>query len=320
MEETHRSTRISLVAEVARAYLTWLTDRELLAITEDTYRIEKESFQLIKQRTQEGLAAQMELAQARTGLETARANMAMFRRLVAQDSNHLVLLTGRTPPGDPEQTLTLIGQVSETALPAYLSSHVLLQRPDIQAAEHELQGAHASIGAARAAFYPAISLTAAAGVISGELPDLFDGGAGAWMFAPKLTLPIFTGGRLTAQLDVAEIRKDISVAHYEKVIQQAFREAADALVAAEGYRQQMIAQQANLAANIDYYTLARDRFHQGLDSFLTLLDAQRSLYTARKNLLSLQLAEETNRVNLYKVLGGGWTEWSQEPQMAEEPQ
>jgi outer membrane protein, multidrug efflux system len=319
MEETHRSTRISLVAEVARAYLTWLTDLELLAITEDTHRIEEESFQLIEQRTQEGLATQMELAQARTGLETARANMAMFRRLVAQDSNHLVLLTGRTPPADPEQTLTLIGQIRETALPAYLSSHVLLQRPDIQAAEHELQGAHASIGAARAAFYPAISLTAAAGVISGELSDLFDGGAGAWMFAPKLTLPIFTGGRLAAQLDVAEIRKDISVARYEKVIQQAFREAADALVAAEGYREQMIAQQANLAANQDYYTLARDRYHQGLDSFLTLLDAQRSLYIARKNLLSLQLAEETNRVNLYKALGGGWKEWSQTPQMAEGP-
>ena len=316
MEETHRSARISLVAEVARAYFTWHTDRELLAITEDTHRIEEESFQLIEQRTREGLATQLELAQARTGLETARANLALYRRLVAQDVNYLVLLTGGTPPIETGQQLPLVKQIGESTLPAHLSSHILLQRPDIMAAEHELQGAHASIGAARAAFFPAVNLTAAAGVISGDLTDLFDGSSGSWIFAPSLTLPIFTGGRLAAQLDVAEIRKNISVARYERTIQQAFREAADALVAVEGYREQMIAQKANLAANQDYFTLARDRYHQGLDSFLTLLDAQRSLYTSRKNLLSLQLAESTNRVNLYKVLGGGWQEWSEIPQTA----
>ncbi|WP_051554266.1 efflux transporter outer membrane subunit [Desulfobulbus elongatus] len=308
MEETYRSNRISLVAEVSIAYLTWLADRELLAITEDTKNIEQESFDLIEQRAREGLATQLDLAQARTSLETAKANLARYQRQVAQDLNSLTLLTGAPLPASFTEKKPLGEQMALSAVPPQLSSQVLLQRPDIVAAEHELKGAHAQIGAARAAFFPAISLTANAGKISGDLSDLFDSGTGSWLFSPSVSLPIFTAGRLAAELDVAKISREITVARYEKAIQTAFREVADALVASETYREQLVAQKANLVANQEYYALARNRYQHGLDSFLTLLDAQRSLYSARQNYLNLQLAQQVNQVTVYKTLGGGWKE------------
>ena len=311
MEETHRSARISLVAEVARAYLTWLADRELLAITEDTRRIEEESFLLIEQRAREGIATQLDLAQARTSLETARANLALYQRLVAQEANSLAVLVGTTlPPSLLQAAPPWRAQTLVASPPSRLPSKILRQRPDIMAAEHGLQGAYADIGAARAAFFPTISLTATAGAISGDLSNLFDGHSGSWLFKPTVNLPIFTAGKLQAQLDTAEIRKDIFVVRYEKAIQTAFREVADALVASQTYEQQVQAQKANLAANQDYHTLARDRYRQGVDSFLTLLDAQRSLYSARQRYLTVQLAQSVNQVNLYKALGGGWKERS----------
>ncbi|WP_448872948.1 efflux transporter outer membrane subunit [Desulfobulbus propionicus] len=308
MEESHRSAQISLVAEVAGVYLTLLADRELLAITEDTRQTEEESYQLIEQRAKEGMATQLDLAQARTSLETAKANLALYQRQVAQDINNLTLLVGASLPDFNQPGRRLSEQMAVATPPANLSSRILLQRPDIQAAEHVLKGANAQIGAARAAFFPSISLTANAGKISGDLSDLFDHTSGAWVFSPSISLPIFTAGRLRAELDVAKISKEISVANYEKAIQTAFREVADALVGGETYDQQLVAQKANLAANQQYYSLARKRYQQGLDSFLTLLDAQRSLYSARQNYLTLQLAQLRNRINLYRVLGGGWQE------------
>ena len=308
MEATYRSNRISLVAEVTTAYLSWLADRELLIVTEDTKKIEEESFHLIEQRTREGLATQLDLAQARTSLETAKANLAKYNRQVAQDLNNLTLLLGTSLPASLAEKNSMGEQMALSAVPPQLSSQVLLQRPDIMAAEHQLKGAHAQIGAARAAFFPSIRLTANAGKISGDLSDLFDGNSGSWLFSPSVNLPIFTAGRLEAELDVAKISKDISVAQYEKAIQTAFREVADALVASETYREQLVAQKANLMANQEYYVLAKDRYLQGVDSFLTLLDAQRSLYSARQNYLNLQLAQQVNQVAVYKVLGGGWKE------------
>ena len=308
MEETYRSNRISLVAEVTTAYLSWLADRELLIVTKDTKKIEEESFHLIEQRTREGLATQLDLAQARTSLETAKANLAKYNRQVAQDLNNLTLLLGTSLPASLAEKNSMGEQMALSAVPPQLSSQVLLQRPDIMAAEHQLKGAHAQIGAARAAFFPSIRLTANAGKISGDLSDLFDGNSGSWLFSPSVNLPIFTAGRLEAELDVAKISKDISVAQYEKAIQTAFREVADALVASETYREQLVAQKANLMANQEYYVLAKDRYLQGVDSFLTLLDAQRSLYSARQNYLNLQLAQQVNQVAVYKVLGGGWKE------------
>ncbi len=310
MEQNHRSALINLIAEVAGAYLNLLADRELLAITKDTRRIEEESFELIKQRVKVGIANELALAQARTNLEAVKANIALYQRRVALDLNYLDLLTGGSSalaPATADEGL-LDGRLIEAQTPSQLSSRVLLQRPDIMAAEHELKAANADIGAARAAFFPAITLTANAGLISTELDSLFNGDSGMWLFSPAIRLPIFTGGRLEAQLDVARIRKDISIARYEKAVQVAFKETADSLVAVATYRDQMIAQQANLEASQDYHAIASQRYEQGLDSFLTLLDAQRSLYGARQNYLSLKLAQLINQVTLYKVLGGGWQE------------
>ncbi len=306
LQETRKSATISLIAEVARSYFTWLADRELLQISEDTRRIEEESYALVKQRSNAGISSDLELAQARTSLETVKANLALYQRQVAQDLHYLTLLTGTSLPK------TLVGgsgllsdQESLTVTPSTLSSTILLERPDIMAAEHQLKGANANIGAARAAFFPTVSLTASAGVISSDLANLFDSGSGSWLFSPAIRLPIFTAGRLKAELDVAKIEKEISIVQYERTIQTAFREVSDALVASKTYREQLRAQRANLAANEDYYSLAKDRYQQGVDSFLVLLDAQRSLYSSRQNFLTLNLAQLDNQVNLYKVLGGG---------------
>lgn len=309
MEETHRSAHISLVAEVAKAYLTWMADREILAITEDTRRTEAESYNLVKQRNAEGLATQMEVAQSRTSLETANANLALYERLVAQDFNNLTLLVGGGVPAEiTTRHVPVEEQMPLSILPRRLSSQILLQRPDIVAAEHELRGDNANIGAARAAFFPSVSLSMNAGTMNNNFSGLFDSGTGTWLFSPSINIPIFTAGRLKAQLDVAEIRKEISVARYEKAIQTAFREVADTLTASAAYIKEVEAKKAYLEANKSYYSLAKERYTQGVDSFLTLLDAQRSLYGARQDYVTVRLAELVNRVDLYKALGGGWQE------------
>lgn len=305
MEETHRSARISLVAEVAKAYLTLLADREMLTITEATLHNEMASYALVEQRTNGGITTQLALAQARTGLETAKANLAIYRRQVAQDLNSLTLLVGGPLPDLPADISALSERQPFPGLPEKMPSQVLLRRPDILAAEHELKGAHASIGAARAAFFPSISLTASAGMMSADLADLFNGSFGTWAFLPSINLPIFSAGKLQAQLDVATIRREASIASYEKAIQTAFREVADSLIAQETYREQLVAQRANLKANEDYFTMAGSRYKEGLDNYLALLDAQRSFYTARQGYVMLRLAQLVNQINMYKVLGGG---------------
>ena len=309
MQETQKSATISLIAEVAKSYLTWLTDRELLQISEDTRKIEEESYNLIEQRTRAGITNELDLAQARTSLETVKANLALYRRQLADDLHYLTLLTGTTLPESLLRKADSLRNLEPlSVMPSTLSSTLLLERPDIMAAEHALKGANANIGAARAAFFPTVSLTAAAGVSSSNLSNLFDNGSGSWLFSPTISLPIFNAGELKAELDVAKISKEIYIARYEKAIQTAFREVSDALVASETFKDQLRAQKANLKANEDYYTLARERYQQGVDSFLILLDAQRSLYSSRQNYLTLNLAQLANQVDFYKVLGGGWKE------------
>lgn len=306
MEETQRSASITLIAEVARTYLTWLADMELLQITEDTRKTEEESYSLVKQRVDAGVANELDLAQARTSLETVKANLALYSRQVAQDRHYLALLTGANLPAAMNERTSLLSDAAIAALtPMSLSSDVLLQRPDIMAAEHELRGANANIGAARAAFFPTLRITTSAGFISTELSSLFDSGSGAWLFSPSISLPIFTAGQLQAELDTARIQKDIYIARYEKAIQTAFQEVSDALVAVGTYHDQLVAQKANLQANEEYYSRALERYEEGIDSFLTLLDAQRSLYSSRQNFISQKLAQLENNVTLYKVLGGG---------------
>ena len=311
MAENERAVRISLIAEVARAYLTLLADREKLVISRETLAQEDKFMALTELREREGIVSRLVLVQARTTRETARANLAISERLVAQDKNALSLLIGAPLPPMPDTLL------KEDQLPpeetASLSSLVLLNRPDIAAAEHQLRGAYAAIGAARAAFFPSISLTANAGYASSELSGLFENGSGVWLFSPSINLPIFTAGRLSAQLDVAELRRDSLIAAYEKAIQSAFREVADTLVARDSYRQQADAQEKIVQAAGQYYALALDRYQQGLDNYLTLLDAQRTLFAARQNLVSLRLAQMGNQVDLYKALGGGLAEDAEIP-------
>lgn len=313
MEETQKSAKVSLVAEVARAYLTLITDKELLQISEDTKRIEQESYDLIEQRVNAGISDQLDLAQAKTSLEAVKVNLPVYRRQVAQDMHYLTLLTGGNLPASLSQADKTLEDVSPMAvLPSSLSSDILLQRPDIQAAEHTLKGANANIGAARAAFFPRISLTAGAGFISPELENLFDSDSGSYQFTPAISLPIFNAGQLRASLDIAELQKELSVVQYEYAIETAFQEVSDVLVALETYQEQLNAQKANLDANQQYYDHAKNRYEEGVDSFLTLLIAQRSLYAAKQTYLSMQLSNLTNKVNLFKVFGGGWKEDSEQ--------
>lgn len=303
-----RSAQLSLVAEVANAWLTLGADNEQLRIAQATLASYEDSLRLTEARRQLGGASALELSQTRTLVETARTDVARFAGQVAQDRNALVLLAG----GPVDDTLLPTTEVTEVAalrpLPAGVPGEVLLRRPDVMAAEHTLLSTNANIGAARAAFFPSISLTGSIGSASSELSSLFDSGTRVWSFMPKLNLPIFQGGKLRANLGVATADRDIALARYEKAIQSGFREAADALVLNDSLDAQLASQQALVAAAEQAQTLSQARYDAGLDSFLTLLDARRTAYTARKSLVSTQLAQQSNQVALYKVLGGGWHE------------
>lgn len=303
-----RSAQLSLVAEVANAWLTLGADSEQLRIAQATLATYEDSLRLTEARRQLGGASALELSQTRTLVETARTDVARFAGQVAQDRNALVLLAG----GPIDASLLPQAEVTEVAsvrpLPAGMPGNVLLQRPDVMAAEHVLLSANANIGAARAAFFPSISLTGSIGSASSELSGLFDSGTRVWSFIPKLTLPIFQGGKLRANLGVATADRDIALAQYEKAIQVGFREAADALALNESLDAQLSSQQALVAAAEQAQQLSQARYDAGLDSFLTLLDARRTAYTARQSLVSTQLAQQSNQVALYKVLGGGWHE------------
>ena len=303
-----RSAQLSLVAEVANAWLTLGADSEQLRIAQATLATYEDSLRLTEARRQLGGASALELSQTRTLVETARTDVARFAGQVAQDRNALVLLAG----GPIDASLLPQAEVTEVAsvrpLPAGMPGDVLLQRPDVMAAEHVLLSANANIGAARAAFFPSISLTGSIGSASSELSGLFDSGTRVWSFIPKLTLPIFQGGKLRANLGMATADRDIALAQYEKAIQVGFREAADALALNESLDAQLSSQQALVAAAEQAQRLSQARYDAGLDSFLTLLDARRTAYTARQSLVSTQLAQQSNQVALYKVLGGGWHE------------
>ncbi|WP_332821715.1 AdeC/AdeK/OprM family multidrug efflux complex outer membrane factor, partial [Pseudomonas sp.] len=306
-EEARRSTQISLVASVANAYLTWQADQALLQLTEDTLSTYEESYQLTLRSSEIGVASALDLSQSRTSVEAARVKLAQYQRLVAQDRNGLTLLLGSGLPADLPASQPLDAELL-SQVPAGLPSDLLQRRPDILEAEHLLKAANANIGAARAAFFPSISLTANAGSLSPDLSGLFGGGSGTWLFQPQISLPIFNAGSLRASLDYAKIQKDISVARYEKSIQTAFQEVADGLAARQTYQQQLQAQRDLVEANQDYYRLAERRYRIGIDSNLTFLDAQRSLFSAQQALITDRLAQLTSEVNLYKALGGGWRE------------
>jgi len=304
-EEARRSTQISLVASVANAYLTWQADKELLKLTQDTLGAFEESYKLTSRSNEVGVASALDLAQSRTSVENARAQLARYTRQVAQDENSLTLLLGTGIPANL-QTAKPLSDDLLSDVPPGLPSDLLQRRPDILQAEYNLKAANANIGAARAAFFPSISLTANAGSLSPDLSGLFKGGSGTWLFQPQINLPIFNAGSLRASLDAAKIQKDIGVANYEKSIQTAFQEVADGLAARQTYTEQLQAQRDFVQANQDYYRLAERRYRIGVDSNLTFLDAQRQLFSAQQALITDRLAQLTSAVNLYKALGGGW--------------
>jgi len=305
-EEARTSTQIALVAEVANTYLTLLGDRKLLALTEETQQTREKSLDLIQRSFERGIGSQLDVAQARSSVETARANRARYLRQVDLDKNALALLVGS--PLD-EAKLSTDGALDAVRfvedLPVGLPSEVLLRRPDIVQAEHQLKAANANIGAARAAFFPVLSLTGSAGYSNLTLDTLFQTASGAWAFAPQITMPIFDAGRNFANLDSAKASRDMAVAQYEKAIQSAFREVADALAAKGTLSDQLEAQTALVAATRDSYRLSQARYDRGIDSYLTVLDSQRSLYSAEQDQIAVQVARLSNLVNLYKVLGGG---------------
>ncbi len=309
-EESRRSAQLALISEVANTYLALSADRELLRISEATLGSQQASYDLTRKRFELGALSALDVSQARTVVETARSDVARFAGQAAQDTNALILLVGSTI--DPAMLPTSFEpRISGlTALPAGLPSSVLLRRPDVMAAEHQLLAANANIGAARAAFFPSISLTGSIGSASNELSGLFEGGNGVWSFMPQINLPIFQGGRLRANLGVARADRDIALAQYEKSIQIGFREVADALALSKTLADQRVAEQALLEAATRAHDLSKARYDAGRDSYLILLDAQRTLYSAQQSLVRTLLSEQANRVTLYKVLGGGWLERS----------
>ncbi|MBF0328829.1 MAG: AdeC/AdeK/OprM family multidrug efflux complex outer membrane factor [Nitrospirae bacterium] len=303
-EEAHRSIHISLIAEVANSYMTLAADKERLKIAKDTLENRQASYNLIKRRFEAGASSELDLRQGQTAVDSARVDVARFKSLAAQDENALALVVGSYLP--PELLPSGLSQIAEfKELSAGLPSEVLQRRPDIMQAEHLLKASNANIGAARAAFFPRIALTTSIGLASDQLSTLFNGINEAWSFAPQITMPIFDSGRIRANARVTEIDRQIFLSRYEKAIQTAFREVADALAQRGTLGDQLAAQQSLVESSAASYRLSDVRYKNGIDSYLTVLDSQRSLYNAQQGLIAIRLSGITNLVTLYKALGGG---------------
>ena len=305
-EEARRSVQISLVAEVANAWLTLAADQERLQLARETLASQRDSYKMTQRSFEAGIATALDFNQSRIAIETARSDVARYIAAVAQDRNALALVVG-TQPAEAllADKLTDVTSALQN-VPAGVPSETLLQRPDVIQAERLLRAANASIGAARAAFFPRITLTASAGVGSNELSNLFDSGNSTWLFMPQIVLPIFNAGSNQANLDSARADQGIRIAQYEKAIQTAFRETSDALVVRATIAEQIDAQTALATAARESYRLTDLRYQKGIDSYLPLLDALRTRISAEQALITTQLARQSNAVNLYKVFGGGW--------------
>ncbi len=310
-EQAQRSTQLSLIASVATAWLSLQADQETLQLVRETLVTYEDSLQLIQRSYDAGVASSLELQQARTAVNAARVSLAQYERQTVQSRNALNLLLGGKTTIDLAAPVTL-NDFSFAVLPVGLPADLLQRRPDILQAEFDLKAANANIGAARAAFFPSISLTATAGSLSPDLSGLFDGGSGSWLFQPSINIPIFNAGQLRANLDYSTIQKDINVARYEKTIQTAFQEVADGLIERTTYKQQLAAHDALVKSGEEYLMLADRRYREGIDNQLTLLDAQRLLFDAQQARIQTQFAQLASEINLYKALGGGYAEGSTE--------
>lgn len=305
--QNQRTARLLLVANVVNAYLTWVADSEQLHLAKTNLAIEQNNMELVKLRFREGVASDLEHSQAEGALQNVQVTIAQYERLVEQDRNALAQLLGAPFPKGFKSAGSLnalrIGRVN-----AGLPSNVLDQRPDLLAAEHQLRAANANMTVAKAALFPSIRLTASGGTLSPDLEGLFDGGTGTWLFSPQISVPLFNGGALRRQVDVAEVKQKVAVAQYESAVQNAFTEVANALNSIDGYQKQKSHQTASLVANKQYFTTADLRYRSGIDSMLTRLDAQRSYVGSQQALINTHLALLQSHVALYRALGGGWRE------------
>jgi multidrug efflux system outer membrane protein len=307
-EESRKAAQISLIAAVASVQLAIQADDELLEATRETLVTREDSFRLTKLKFDNGAASELDLRQAESLLEGARVTLAQTRRQRALDENALALLIGQPVPTDLPPALPLAQQKLLADIPAGLPSDLLDRRPDVRQAERQLIAANANIGAARAAFFPRIMLTGSAGSASSELSGLFKSGSFATTVAAQLLQPVFDAGRNQGNLQAAQAARDIALAQYEKAIQSAFREVADALAGRATFGEQLRAQQAQAAAEEVRAKLADLRYRNGAASYLDVLDAQRALFAARQAVVQVQLAQAQNLVTFYKVLGGGWSD------------
>jgi len=304
-EEAQRTTRISLIAEIATVWLTLASDQEQLRLSQSTLKTFEQTLDLTRAQFRIGVASELESRQAETNYQAARNDIATLQTRVAQDQNALNLLAGTTVSADLLPAALGDGRVTRDALPANLSSEVLLRRPDVLQAEHQLIAQNANIGAARAAFFPRISLTAALGTISSGLTGLFGAGTGTYNVAPSVALPLFDAGRNKGNLDYAKASQQAAVVTYEKTIQTAFREVADALAQRGTIDEQVSAQTARANAAQVAAKLSDARYRAGVDSFLVALDAQRTAYAAEQQLVTTRTSRASNLIELYRALGGG---------------
>lgn len=301
-----RSVQLTLVAEVGQAYLTLAADREQLDLAREILETERASFAVVQSRYDNGIAGELDVVRARTTVDTARVSVAAAEARVTADENTLALLLGMplSPDLAPARRLADVAPLADP--PAGLPSEVLARRPDVAAAEHTLKAANANIGAARAAYFPRIGLTASYGNASTEMNDLFRAGSRTWSFVPQATLPIFHAGAIRAGVESAEAERDIQVAQYEKTVQTAFKEVSDALAQGTSLATQAEAQASLVQATGTAYDLSTRRYERGVDGYLSKLDAQRSHAAARQDLVSVLLSRQSNRLTLFKALGGGW--------------
>jgi outer membrane protein, multidrug efflux system len=302
-EQARRSAQILLVSSVADAYLTLAADRENLTLAETTVKSQRDAYDLIKRRYDRGHVSELDIYQAQTQVDTARRNVALYTQLVAQDENALNLLVGSPIPTEL-LPLELANVTPPQEISAGVSSEVLLNRPDVLQAENLLKAAYADIGAARAAFFPRISLTAGIGTASKDLSGLFEHGSGTWNYSPEIVMPIFDA-RTWFALKATKVQREMAVTQYEITIQNAFREVADALAIRDTMEEQLSAQQSLVHAVAETYRLSNSRYDKGIDSYLNVLVAQRSLFAVQQEFVYLRLAKLTNQARLYAVLGGG---------------
>lgn len=308
-EANQRNVQIGLIADVSNAWLNLAADLARLELARSTLESREKAYELTKRMFELGSTSGLVLAQNLSTVETARGDVAAYTSQVQRSRNALELLVGGSVPADllPVAQTLMADTTSNLGLlpvPENLPSSVLLQRPDVQAAEHNLRAMNANIGAARAALFPSISLTGSVGTGSRELDQLFGSGTGTWSFMPQIKLPIFDGGRLRAGVEVAKANERMALAQYEKAVQTAFKEVADALADRAQWGARLGAQNGMVQATQKAFELSDARFQAGVDDYLTVLDAQRSLYAAQQSLITLRLAEQINRVTLWKTLGG----------------